>query len=121
MLMFVVMCFQGVSTMALSDVAVFAFLDPVQYKSVFNDSESPPILYPVWVSDISNANFFTPPNVTVFCPVSWYVNACSDAPRGFNITAQVRRAEVAGQGAGANCLHESAFFCIGTHPQSGLY
>ena len=104
MLKFVVMCLQSVSTVALSDVAVVAFLDPAQYKSVFNDAESPPILYPVWVSDISNANFFTPPNVTVFCPVSWYVNACSDAPHGFNITAQVRRAEVAGQGAGANCV-----------------
>ena len=70
------MCLQGVDTMTLSNVVVLAFLDPVQYDSVFADLTSPPILYPVWVSDISNANFFTPPNVTVFCPVSWYVCLC---------------------------------------------
>ena len=63
---------QGVSTVTMSNVVVFSYLDPIQYPSVFSNLESPPILYPVWVSEIGNPNLFTPPNATIFCPVGWY-------------------------------------------------
>jgi len=42
------------------------------YRSVFSNSDSPPILYPVWVSELGNPNIFTPPNASIFCPVGWY-------------------------------------------------